>query len=221
MIRAPPSAMLSPKNFKSGAISSNVWLRIDCAPESQRLSAKKIFHVPSVTINGGNLIRVTKNPFSAPAQIPPMQPITMAIGAGMPMVTASCPIMTDIRTMIAPTERSIPAVRITRLWAAARIPMIDTCCMISDRLNGEKNLLPATKPKMMIENIRTITGTIVGLPCRKCCTLSNRLRCLCSNCATLLSLESSACSNSCFWRDDFGVSLIVSSGPGQNGIRHC
>ncbi len=220
MIRAPPIAMLSPKNFKSGAISSSVWLRIDCAPESHRFSAKKIFHVPNVTIKGGNLMRVTRNPFSIPARMPPTNPIRMASGAGTPSVIASCPIMTDIKTMIAPTERSIPAVRITRLCAAARMPMIETCCTISDRLNGEKNFGPASAPKMMIEMTRTITGTIVGLPCRKCCVASRKFRFLWSNCATALSLASSVCSYSCFVRDVRAGSLIASSRLGrEHGLR--
>ena len=72
---------------------------------------------------------------------------------------------------------------------AARMPMIETCCMISDRLNGEKNLLPATKPKMMMEKTRTITGTMVGLPCRKCWATPRGPFALCVKTATLLSLS--------------------------------
>ncbi len=44
--------------------------------------------------------------------------------------------------MIAPTERSMPAVRITSVWAMPSVAMIVTCCRISDRLNGAKNLPP-------------------------------------------------------------------------------
>ena len=50
--------------------------------------------------------------------------------AGMPSTTANLPMTTEQSTMIAATERSMPAVRMIRLWAAARMPMIDTCCMI-------------------------------------------------------------------------------------------
>ena len=40
--------------------------------------------------------------------------------------------------MMAPTERSMPAVRMTSVWAMPSVPMIVTCCRTSDRLNGAK-----------------------------------------------------------------------------------
>ena len=45
--------------------------------------------------------------------------------------------------------------------AAASIPMMDTCWMISDRLKAEKKFF-ATSPKTASEIISTITGTMVG-----------------------------------------------------------
>ena len=44
-----------------------------------------------------------------------------------------------------PTERSMPAVRITSVCAMPSVAMMVTCCRISDRLNGAKNL-PPTMP---------------------------------------------------------------------------
>ena len=41
---------------------------------------------------------------------------------------------TEQSTMMAPTERSMPAVRMMRVWATPMMPMIVTCWMISDRL---------------------------------------------------------------------------------------
>ena len=41
--------------------------------------------------------------------------------------------------MMAPTDRSMPAVRMISVWAMPTMPMIVTCCRISDRLNGGKN----------------------------------------------------------------------------------
>ena len=38
--------------------------------------------------------------------------------------------------MMAPTERSMPAVRMTSVWAMPSVAMIVTCCRTSDRLNG-------------------------------------------------------------------------------------
>ncbi len=46
--------------------------------------------------------------------------------------------------MIAPTERSMPAVRITSVCAAPTMPMIATCCRISVSVKGEKNLPPSS-----------------------------------------------------------------------------
>ena len=77
--------------------------------------------------------------------------------------------MTDMSTMIAATDRSIPAVMIISDCAAARMPMMDTCCMIRLRLNGEKNLPPAMAQKTSTLRARTMTGTSVGLLCSMCC----------------------------------------------------
>ena len=44
--------------------------------------------------------------------------------------------------MIAPTERSMPAVRMTSVCAAPTMPVIATCWRISDSENGEKNFEP-------------------------------------------------------------------------------
>ena len=46
--------------------------------------------------------------------------------------------------MIAPTERSMPAVRMTSVWAMPTMPMIVTCCRTSDRLNGGKKRSPTS-----------------------------------------------------------------------------
>ena len=67
---------------------------------------------------------------------------------------------------MAPTERSIPAVRITSVCAAPTMPTIATCCRISVSVNAEKNLLPNRIPKTRTENTRTISGTAAGFECR-------------------------------------------------------
>ncbi len=77
--------------------------------------------------------------------------------------------ITDDNTMIAATDRSIPAVSTTKLCAAAKIPITETCCRISDRLKGWKKRSPAITPNARILSSSTMTGTIVGLPCKKCC----------------------------------------------------
>ncbi len=95
-----------------------------------------MLQVPSVTMNGGSLILVTRKPLTKPQAVPTASPIGNAISTGTPSSTASRPMMTDDSTMIAPTERSTPAVRMTSVCAEPTIAMIVTCCRISDRLNG-------------------------------------------------------------------------------------
>ena len=86
-----------------------------------------MFHVPNVTIKGGNLNRVTSNPLKAPVAIPDSIPTAIAGSVGIPISTESLPINTDANTIMAATLRSIPAVRIIRVCAAAKIPTIVTC----------------------------------------------------------------------------------------------
>ena len=63
----------------------------------------------------------------------------------------SLPMTTEQRTMMAPTERSMPAVRMTSVCAMPRSAMIVTCCRISERLSGEKKPSGAViAPKMTI-----------------------------------------------------------------------
>ena len=95
--------------------------------------------VPSVTMNGGICMRVTSAPLSQPHKSPQMSPSGNAIRTGTPSTTASRPITTDEMTMITPTERSMPAVRMTSVCAIPRMPMIVTWVRTVDRL------LPVTK----------------------------------------------------------------------------
>ena len=54
------------------------------------------------------------------------------------------PITTDDSTMMAPTDRSMPAVRMTSVCAAPTMPTIATCCRISVSEKAEKNLPPTS-----------------------------------------------------------------------------
>ena len=53
---------------------------------------------------------------------------------GTPSTTASRPITTEEITMMTPTERSMPAVRITSVWAMPSMPMIVTWVSTVERL---------------------------------------------------------------------------------------
>ena len=111
---------------------------------------------------------MTSNPLNAPVATPETKPTAIAGSVGIPISTESLPINTEASTIIAATLRSIPAVSMIRVWAAANIPTIVTCWTIKERLKAEKNLPPAIKPKPITLRIKIITGTIVGFPWRKC-----------------------------------------------------
>ena len=95
-----------------------------------------MFQVPSVTMNGGKRNRATKNPLTAPAAVPAAKPTMTASGPGNPASTAVLPITTDDKTIIAPTDKSMPAVKITSVCAMPKMPMSVTCCKIRDKLKG-------------------------------------------------------------------------------------
>ena len=50
----------------------------------------------------------------------------------MPCSALSLALNSIARIAIAPTERSMPAVRMIRVWPTARAPTTATCCRISD-----------------------------------------------------------------------------------------
>ncbi|MNF10655.1 hypothetical protein D3C80_2116640 [compost metagenome] len=65
--------------------------------------------------------------------------------------------------MMAPTERSIPAVRITSVCATAMMPVMATCCRMSVSAKAEKNLPPSVMPNTSSDRTSTISGTAAGL----------------------------------------------------------
>ena len=63
--------------------------------------------------------------------------------------------------MTAPTERSMPAVRMMRVWAIARVPTTATCCVISDRFSTRRNR-SLRSPKTTTAISRTMAGLRAG-----------------------------------------------------------
>ena len=126
-----------------------------------------MLQVPSVTMKGGSLTSATSTPLMKPQAMPVRKPSTKAISGGQPQTTARRPMTIDDSTMMAPTERSMPAVRITSVWAMPKVPMMVTCCRTSDMLNRAKNLPPAVTEKIMTPTISTMNGIAVGNSCRK------------------------------------------------------
>ena len=69
--------------------------------------------------------------------------------------------MTEDSTRMTPTDRSMPAVRITRVWAIATIPVTVTCCNTSDMVPAVRKR-GAMMPKAMTLMSSTIAGMVVG-----------------------------------------------------------
>ena len=69
--------------------------------------------VASVTMNGGSLSRVTSRPLIDPIARPHRKPTISARPPGSPAFVARLAMMTEVKTVIAPVDRSMPAVRIT------------------------------------------------------------------------------------------------------------
>ena len=103
------------------------------------VSAKAMFSVPSVTMKGGRRILVTSPPLRAPKAAHTASPSRIARNGLRPETTASLAITTAPRAMTAPSERSMPAVRMTSVWPMARVPTTMTCWTISDRLVPVRN----------------------------------------------------------------------------------
>ena len=138
---APKTPTRSPKNLRAGAAPSMSEDRTVCASDSQRFRAKKMDQVPRVTMNGGKRNRVIRSPFRKPQAVPVARPAASASSTGRPWTTPIRPIATELNTMIAATERSMPAERMIRVWATPRIPITVTCWMIREKLKGVKKPL--------------------------------------------------------------------------------
>ena len=95
-------------------------------------------------MKGATPKRVTSVPLSAPTAAPTASTITITAHTGgkiltsrKPMVrpSSSTPAITPARPTIEPTDRSMPAVRITISIPMARIALIATCLVIVTRLS--------------------------------------------------------------------------------------
>ena len=74
---------------------------------------------------------------------------------------------------------------------------------------AEKNLLPRRMPKTAVDSTSTISGTMAGFPCRKCCAFSRADLLWTSKLATLVSLPERTFSKSC-GRPTFAEGSVIS-----------
>jgi hypothetical protein len=119
---APKRVNVRPK--KSSSLGSPVKVR-SC--EYTCVNANAMLKVPSVTMKAGSLTAVTNVPFSTPNATHARMPSPIAISGGTPFCTASLVITIWPNAITVPTERSIPAVRMTSVWPIANTPTTITC----------------------------------------------------------------------------------------------
>src|SRR4051812_14903814 len=101
--------------------------------------ANAMLSVPSVTMNGGSLIRVTSRPLMRPNAVVAPMPQPIAMGTGTPCPTASVVMTIPPSAMTAPQERSTPAVRMMSVCPTAITPTTITCWSTIDRLSPVRN----------------------------------------------------------------------------------
>ena len=129
--------------------------------ERMCVRAKAMFSVPSVTMNGGSRTPVTSPPVKTPKPTQVRMPSRSAGSAGTPLSTASFVMITCPSAMTVPTERSMPAVRITSVCPIARTPTIITCCNTSEKFCAWKNRSVFSE-KNAIVRTSAMSGPTVG-----------------------------------------------------------
>ena len=101
--------------------------------EYNRAAPRATLIIPRVEIKGGSLPNVIKRPFTKPQPSPTANPLIMAIGMGSP-VCKTLASTTPEKAKIDPTERSIPAVMITKVIPTAMIALIAVCWAIFSKI---------------------------------------------------------------------------------------
>src|SRR5688572_16564117 len=120
-------------------------------------------------MNGGSLSRVTRPPLSAPATIATPSPSIRASGPDSP-----CSLPYDAITIIAkiaaaPTDRSMPAVRMMSVCPTASAATTAVCWIISDTVPGSENRGLSTVNTTHVM-ARMIAGLTAGWACSTCWT---------------------------------------------------
>src|SRR3954452_561157 len=99
--------------------------------------------MPSVTMNGGSLPYATSEPLKTPIAAPAAMPTRIAGTIPVPC-TSSSAVIAPVRPSTDPTDRSMPAVRMTSSWPTAMIPKTATCRARFARLSPVRNSVDAS-----------------------------------------------------------------------------
>ena len=95
-------------------------------PVTSSAAPRATLIMPKVEIKGGSRPRVIRTPLSRPQRNPLPRPALTASGSGTPACNRLA-ITTPERARTEPTERSIPAVMMTKVIPAAMMAMTEDC----------------------------------------------------------------------------------------------
>jgi len=109
-------------------------------PPTTTIIPRKIASVPSVTTIGGMPSPAISAPLTSPKPRPIAKPRTAKASAGRPgWARATIAVSIPVRARLAATERSMPRVRITAIWASAIMNRKAVSFMVPARLSGVTN----------------------------------------------------------------------------------
>ena len=125
------------------------------------VTPRAITSIPSVITNGCSRPRVMPSPLIAPTSPPAATASTIAMGHGTPPTDAVAKVIAA-KPRIEPTDRSMPAVRITNVIPTPRIPTIAACRATLAMLPGARKLGSSSVPTIT----STISASRIPLPRR-------------------------------------------------------
>ena len=155
-----------PKVLPSQIMPSGMSVTV-CAPEYSCVIAKAMLNMPSVTMKGGSLMRVTSSPLASPNSAVTAMPQATASGQGRPKSAANFVITMLPSAMIMPQLRSMPAVRMISVWPIAMTPTTITCARISDRFWAlkKRSVVTAKKAQAIASAMKGPSWPIGGSLC--------------------------------------------------------
>src|SRR5215216_4069272 len=136
--------------------------RTSIPPVISRADPRAMPSVPRVTISGGTLALVTSTPLRTPQAVPATSPAAspgrIAPQPSPPTASITLAAITPEKTSTDPTDRSIPAVMITKVMPTAMISSPEASAAMLRKLNTVANCWKrrAAKPATMPSRIRNV-----------------------------------------------------------------
>ena len=105
--------------------------------------------MPSVAMKGGTLSLATITPLTKPHSAPNPMAAAMPRPSGRPQYVSTTPAITAQKVIIVPTDRSMPAVMMTKVQATASTPLTAVACRMATRLSVCKKFGEARLKKLI------------------------------------------------------------------------